>query len=75
VGWFWLIVGLVQLGAGVLILGRNEFGLWLGVGVAGFSVLMTVFVIFIFPLRAIAVLTVHFLVIYALLTQSEEVTG
>ena len=60
---------------GVLILGRNQFGLWLGVGIAGFSALMSVFVIFIFPLWAIAVLTVDFLIIYGLLTQSEEFTG
>jgi len=33
-GWFWLIVGLVQLLAGVLILQRNMWGLWLGVGIA-----------------------------------------
>ena len=45
------------------------------VGIAGFSALMTVFVIFIFPLWAIAVLTVDFLIIYALLTQREQVTG
>jgi hypothetical protein len=32
-------------------------------------------VIFSFPLRAIAALTVDFLIIYALLTQSEEFTG
>jgi hypothetical protein len=44
-----LIVGLVQLGTGVLILGRKRFGLRLGVGIAGFSVPMTVFVIFLFP--------------------------
>jgi hypothetical protein len=69
-----LIVGLVQLGTGVLILGRNEFGLWLGAGIAGASALMTVFVIFIFPPWAIAVLTVDFLIIYGL-TQSEEFTG
>jgi hypothetical protein len=36
---------------------------------------MTVFVIFIFPLWAIAVLTVDSLIIYGLLTQSEEFTG
>jgi hypothetical protein len=33
---------------------------------------MTVFVIFIFPLWAIAVLTLDFLVVYGLLTQSDE---
>ena len=71
-GWFWLIAGLVQLGVGALILARNSFGLALGVGVASLSAMMTVFVIFIFPLWAIAVLTLDFIIAYALLTRSEE---
>jgi len=71
-GWFWLLVGLVQLLTGVLILQRNAWGLWLGIGVACISALMTVLVMFIFPLWAIAVLTIDFLVLFALLTQSDE---
>jgi hypothetical protein len=73
-GWFWLIAGLLQLLTGVLILGRNAWGLWLGVGIACLSALMTIFVIFIFPLWAIAVLTLDFLVVYGLLTRSDEFT-
>jgi hypothetical protein len=71
-GWFWLIVGALQLLAGVLILQRNEWGLALGVGIAGISALITVFVIFIFPLWAIAVLALDGLVIYGLLTSADE---
>ena len=71
-GWFWLIVGLLQLVTGVLILRRNEWGLWLGVAGASLSAMMTVFVIFIFPLWGIAVLALDFLVLYALLTRSDE---
>jgi hypothetical protein len=74
-GWFWLIVGVVQLVTGVLILGRNLWGLWLGVAIASISALMTVFVMFVFPLWAIAVLTVDFLVLYGLLTRSDEFTA
>jgi hypothetical protein len=73
-GWFWLIVGVVQLVTGVLILGRNIWGLWLGVGIACVSAFMTVFVMFVFPLWAIAVLTLDFLVLYGLLTRSDEFT-
>jgi hypothetical protein len=65
----------VQLVTGVLILGRNLWGLWLGVGIASISALMTVFVMFVFPLWAIAVLTVDFLVLYGLLTRSDEFTA
>jgi hypothetical protein len=74
-GWFWLIVGLVQLLAGVLILQRNMWGLWLGVAIACLSALMTVLVMFVFPLWAIAVLTIDFLVLFALLTESDEFTA
>jgi hypothetical protein len=73
-GWFWLIVGIAQLVTGVLILNRNMWGLWLGVGGACASAFITVFVMFVFPLWAIAVLTLDFLVLFALLTQSEEFT-
>ena len=71
-GWFWLIAGLVQIGVGVLIITRNAYGLWLGVGIAFLSTMMTVFVIFIFPLWSIAVLTLDFIIAYALLTHSDE---
>jgi hypothetical protein len=71
-GWFWLIVGVVQLVTGVLILQRNMIGLWLGVTVASVSGLMTVFIIFVFPLWGIAVLAIDFLVLFALLTQADE---
>jgi hypothetical protein len=71
-GWFWLIAGLLQIVTGALILARNAWGLWFGVGIAFLSALMTIFVIFIFPLWAIAVLTLDFLVIYGLLTRSDE---
>jgi len=71
-GWFWLIAGLAQLGAGGLIIARNPWGLWFGVGIAFLSAMMTIFVIFIFPLWAIAVLSLDFIVAYALLTRSDE---
>jgi len=71
-GWFWLIVGIVQILTGVLIFQRNTWGLWLGVTFASLSALMTVFVIFVFPLWGIAVLTIDFLVLFGLLTRSDE---
>jgi hypothetical protein len=73
-GWFWLLVGIAQLVTGVLILNRNMWGLWMGVAGACVSAFITVFVMFVFPLWAIAVLTLDFLVLFALLTQSEQFT-
>jgi hypothetical protein len=73
-GWFWLLVGLLQLVTGVLILQRNAAGLWLGVAIACISAFFTVFVMFVFPLWAIAILAIDFLVLYGLLTRSDEFT-
>ena len=74
-GWFWLIVGVLQLITGVLILQRSAWGLGLGIGMASLSALMTVFVMFVFPLWALAVLVVDFLILYGLLTRSDEFAG
>jgi hypothetical protein len=73
-GWFWLIVGAAQVFTGVLVLRRNELGRWLAITMAGFSALVTIFVIFVFPLWAIAVLALDCLVLYALLTREQEFT-
>src|SRR3954471_18797372 len=71
-GWFWVIVGLAQILTGVLIFERSTWGLWLGIGFASISAMMTVFVAFVFPLWALTVLTIDFLIIFGLLTQSDE---
>ena len=71
-GWFWLLVGLAQILTGVLIFQRNTWGLWLGVGFAGLSAMLTVIVMFVFPLWGLAVLTIDVLVLFGLLTQSDE---
>ena len=71
-GWFWLIVGAVQLFAGVLVLQRNEWGRWLAISMAGVSAIITIFVIFVFPLWSIVVLALDCVVLYALLTKETD---
>ena len=71
-GWLWLLTGALQILAGVLILRRNSWGMALGVSMAAISALITVFVIFIFPLWSIAVLTLDALVLYGLLTSTDD---
>ena len=73
-GWFWLLVGLVQIAAGVLVLQRNELGRWLAMVIAALSALITVFFIVVFPLWAIAVLALDAVVLYALTTREAEFT-
>ena len=71
-GWFWLLVGIAQLITGVLILRRNTWGFWLGVTIAGLSGMLTLLVMFVFPLWALTVLAIDFLILFGLLTQSDE---
>ena len=71
-GWFWLDRRGGPGNHRSAHFGRNVWGLWLGVGIACASALMTVFVMFVFPLWAIAVLTIDFLVLFGLLTESDE---
>ena len=71
-GWFWLVLGIAQLVTGVLIIQRNNWGFWLGVTIAGTSAMLTVLIIFVFPLWAIAVLAIDFLVLYGLVSRSED---
>ncbi len=71
-GWFLLIAGALQLLAGILILRQNVWGMWLGVIFACLSAFMTVFMIFPFPLWGMAALVLDILILYGLLTQSDE---
>lgn len=71
-GWLLLIVGVLQILAGVLIFQRNVWGLWLGVIFACLSALLAVFAIFPLPIWALTIITIDLLVLYGLLTRSEE---
>ena len=55
-----------------MIIQRNRWGFFLGLGFATVGATMTVFVMFVFPLWALAVLTIDMLVLFALLMNSEE---
>jgi uncharacterized membrane protein HdeD (DUF308 family) len=71
-GWFLLIVGILQLLAGILILQRNVWGLWLGVIFACLSAFLAVFMIFAFPIWGLTIITIDLLILYGLLTRSDE---
>jgi hypothetical protein len=71
-GWFWLILGALQILTSWLIYQRNSAGQMLGLLWAFISASLAVFMIFVAPLWAIAVLAIDIAVIYALLTYGEE---
>jgi hypothetical protein len=71
-GWFWLVLGIVQVIIGGLILARHPSGLLLGVVWASLSLTLTVFVIFVYPFWALAVIGLDILIIWGLLDNAEE---
>jgi hypothetical protein len=71
-GWFWVVLGVVQIGIGGLILARHPSGLMLGVVWASISLILTVFVIFVYPFWALAVIGIDILIIWGLLDNADE---
>ncbi|MGH9191504.1 MAG: DUF7144 family membrane protein [Acidimicrobiales bacterium] len=71
-GWFWLVIGALQLLTAVLIYQRNPTGQVLGIIWAFIAASLSVFMIFVAPEWALVVLGINLLVLYALVAQTEE---
>jgi hypothetical protein len=71
-GWFWLILGIVQLITAGLIIARNPIGQMLGLLWAFIGASLSVFTIFVAPFWSLVVLGVNVLVIWALTAHTEE---
>jgi hypothetical protein len=71
-GWFWLILGIVQLVTAWLLWTRHPLGQMLGLIWAFISASLSVLMIFVAPEWAIVVLAMSILVIYALVGNTEE---
>lgn len=71
-GWFWLIVGVVQVVTAYLIYQRSGVGQVLGLLWAFITATFSVFMIFAAPIWALVVLSLSVAVIYALLAFPED---
>ena len=71
-GWFWLVLGVVQIIIGGLILARHASGLMLGVTWAPSALILTVFVIFVYPFWALVVIGINIFIIWGLLDHADE---
>lgn len=74
-GWFWLLLGIVQLVTAWLIYSRSPVGQMLGLLWAFIGASLSVFMIFAYPLWALGVLGINVLVIWALTSNTEEFDG
>jgi hypothetical protein len=71
-GWFWVIIGVLQLVTGYLIFARHPMGQILGVLWAAISGSLAVFMIFVAPIWALVVLAIDVTIIWALLSANDE---
>jgi hypothetical protein len=65
-GWIWLILGLLQIAAAYMIVGRASGGRVLGIVLASLSAVATFFTLGAYPVWSIIVIAVDVLVIYGL---------
>jgi hypothetical protein len=66
-GWFWLILGALQVLTSYLIFRRSMVGLVMGVMWTAISASLAVFVIFTYPIWALVVIGIDMIIIFGLL--------
>jgi len=71
-GWFWLIVGVAQLITAILLFSRSTMGAIIAITGALVSASFTVFIIFVAPLWAIAVLALDVGIIWIITANIDD---
>ena len=66
-GWFLLVVGIVQVAAGVGIWTGSSLARWVGIVSAAVNAIVQMFIIPAFPLWALAVFAIDVLILYGLI--------
>ena len=74
-GWFWLIVGVAQLITAILLLSRSTMGAVIAITGALVSASFTIFIIFVAPLWAIAVLALDLGIVWIITANMDEFGG
>jgi hypothetical protein len=71
-GWTWITLGASQLLVSYLIFKRSGAGLFLGALLAGINAIDHLVAVGAYPIWSIIVMTIDFLIIWGLLTNSDE---
>jgi hypothetical protein len=71
-GWFWLLIGTLQVITAYLIYTRSTVGLLLGIIWAVIGATLTVFIIFTYPIWGLVVLAINLLIIFGLTDNADE---
>jgi hypothetical protein len=70
-GWFYLILGIILVLAGIGVFYRSQIARWIGVIVASIAVVTNMLWIFVFPVTSLVVMFLATLVVYGLVVYGE----
>jgi len=65
-GWFYLIVGVVFVVAGIAIFGRSQWAMLVGIAAAIVGAVVNMFWVFVYPIHSLITILICALVIYGL---------
>ena len=73
-GWFYLILGIVLVLAGIGVFYRSQWARWTGIILASIAVVTNMLWIFVFPITSLVVMFLATLVVYGLVVYGEPET-
>ena len=73
-GWFYLILGIILVLAGIGVFYRSQIARWIGIIVASIAVVSNMLWIFVFPITSLVVMFLATLVVYGLVVYGERET-
>jgi len=74
-GWFYLILGIVLILAGIGVFYRSQVARWTGIILASVAIVSNMLWVFIFPVTSLIVMFLAALVVYALVVYGEPETA
>jgi hypothetical protein len=74
-GWFYLILGIVLVLAGIGVFYRSQWARWTGIILASIAVVTNMLWIFVFPVTSLVVMFLATLVVYGLVVYGEPETA
>jgi hypothetical protein len=73
-GWFYLILGIVLILAGIGVFYRSQVARWIGIIVASIAIISNMLWVFVFPVTSLIVMFLAALVVYGLVVYGEPET-
>jgi hypothetical protein len=71
-GFWWILVGLLQLYAGWAVMKLREIGMMMGIALAGLNAFTQLMFLGVYPAWSIAIMVLDLIVIYALATRADD---